>query len=384
MKTIVVAILLLLLTGGAVEGWETFKGDVERKGYSPAETVPATPEIAWETSADAPSSPVVGRLLVFVGTGSGELLALEVHSGQMVWRFKAGDQVATPSYSGGRVYFGSRDNFIYCISEDNGGLLWKYPTGGPIYSSPAVSGRVVYIASTDNYVYALRDSDGSLLWKKNLGARITSSPAVGGGRLYVGTWKGSLYSLNTSNGDIEWEFRPEISGERENYPIVSTPAVKDGKIFFGSNNHRFYGVDAAGNKIMEFEAGDKIPTSPSVGEDAVYFGSVDGYVYSLWIENGGLRWKFPTEGEIHSSPAVAGGEVIIGSADGHLYNISENGELNWKINVGTILNNSPALAYGKVFITTAGGKIYCIGDWGKTGGNFLLQGLLYLCISAFF
>ncbi|MEM3401804.1 MAG: PQQ-binding-like beta-propeller repeat protein [Candidatus Hadarchaeales archaeon] len=384
MKVAVIVVLLLLSAAGVTEGWEAFRGDVERRGYSPTETVPPTPEIAWTTFADAPSSPVVGGLLVFVGTGDGELLALEAHSDRPVWRFKAGDQISTPTYSNGRIYFGSRDNNVYCVSEDNGNLLWKYQTNGPIYSSPAVRGNAVYITSTDNNVYALNASNGSLLWKKGLGAKITSSPAISGDRLYVGTWKGTMCSLDVSTGEVKWEFRPEISGERENYPIVSTPAVKGEIIFFGSNNHYFYAINAAGEKLWEFEAGDKIPSSPSVAENVVYFGAVDGYVYSLWVENGDLRWKFQTGGEIHSSPAVTGKEVVIGSADGYLYNISENGELNWKINVGAIMNNSPALAYGKVFITTADGKIYCIGDWGKPGGDYLWQGLIYLGISAFF
>jgi outer membrane protein assembly factor BamB len=56
-----------------------------------------------------------------------------------------------------------------------------------------------------------------------------------------------------------------------------------------------------------------------MGEGAVYFGSVDGGVYSLDTNTGNLRWRFQTEGPVISSPVVADGIVYIGSDDRYVY-----------------------------------------------------------------
>ena len=78
----------------------------------------------------------------------------------------------------------------------------------------------------------------------------------------------------------------------------------------------------SGREAWRFETGDQVNTSPAVYENAVYFGSVDGCVYSLEAASGRLRWKFRSGGPITSSPVVANGIVYIGSTDHHLYALS--------------------------------------------------------------
>jgi outer membrane protein assembly factor BamB len=62
--------------------------------------------------------------------------------------------------------------------------IWKYITGGPVYSSPAVSNGVVYIGSgygLQGIVYALSASSGAQLWNYTTASGVESSPAVVGG-----------------------------------------------------------------------------------------------------------------------------------------------------------------------------------------------------------
>jgi outer membrane protein assembly factor BamB len=59
-----------------------------------------------------------------------------------------------------------------------------------------------------------------------------------------------------------------------------------------------------------------------VFEGKVYFGSVDGEVYSLDARTGNLRWRFKTGGPVTSSPTVVNGVIYIGSADHYVYALS--------------------------------------------------------------
>ena len=51
-------------------------------------------------------------------------------------------------------------------------------------------------------------------------------------------------------------------------------------------------------------------SSPAVWNGAVYFGSGDGNVYALDAASGALRWKFKTGDVVHASPAIADGMVV--------------------------------------------------------------------------
>ena len=52
-----------------------------------------------------------------------------------------------PAVANGVVYFGSKDNNLYALNAGTGLLLWKYTTGGEVFSSPAVANGVVYFGS---------------------------------------------------------------------------------------------------------------------------------------------------------------------------------------------------------------------------------------------
>jgi outer membrane protein assembly factor BamB len=51
----------------------------------------------------------------------------------------------------------------------------------------------------------------------------------------------------------------------------------------------------------------------------VYFGSVDGMVYAVEASTGRLRWKFRSGGPVTSSPAVGDDVIYIGSTDHFVY-----------------------------------------------------------------
>jgi outer membrane protein assembly factor BamB len=53
---------------------------------------------------------------------------------------------SSPAVVGGKVYVGSEDNSVYCLDVDTGSKIWKYKTGGCVWSSPAVADGKVYIS----------------------------------------------------------------------------------------------------------------------------------------------------------------------------------------------------------------------------------------------
>jgi outer membrane protein assembly factor BamB len=112
--------------------------------------------------------------------------------------------------------------------------------------------------------------------------------------------------------NIKWKFKTE--GD-----VMSSPAVADGIVFFGSEDNYLYAVDIkTGQEKWKFKTGNNVQSSPAVAEGIVFFGSMDNYLYAVNIKTGQEKWKFKTENDIYPSPAVAEGIVFFGSWDNYL------------------------------------------------------------------
>ena len=168
---------------------------------------------------------------------------------------------------------------------------------------------------------------------------------------------------------VKWAFHTEGR-------VISTPAVVDGVVYFGSTDGKVYAVAAAtGTLRWAFQTEARVTSSPAVADGIVYVGSYDGSFYAIDAAAGTVRWKFATQGErrfagknLHgflpagevipdpfdvylSSPAVWRGVVYFGSGDGHVYALdAHTGRLRWRFTTGGVVHGSPAIEDGKVYI----------------------------------
>lgn len=95
-----------------------------------------------------------------------------------------------------------------------------------------------------------------------------------------------------------------------------------------------------------------ILSTAAVAEDTVYFGSLDYNVYALDVESGSLRWSFETGNQVGASPLVVHDTLCVGSYDGNLYALNaEDGSERWRSAVG--LNfSSPTMAGDLIIVGT--------------------------------
>jgi len=168
---------------------------------------------------------------------------------------------------------------------------------------------------------------------------------------------------------LKWKFQTQGA-------VISSPALADGTLYFGSSDHNVYAVSAAnGAERWKLRTGGRVTSSASVADGRVFIESYDGYLYSLDAATGAVRWKFATAGEhrftarhLHgaepaaelmadpfdfylSSPVVAHGVVYFGSGDGYIYAVdAASGELKWKFQTGDVVHASPALADNTLYV----------------------------------
>jgi eukaryotic-like serine/threonine-protein kinase len=261
------------------------------------------------------------------------------------------------------------------------GVKWQFHTRGPIVSSPVVAGDTLYIGSGDHVFYALDAATGAVKWKFKTDGRITSTAAVSGSFVYFGSHDGNFYAVDAATGQLKWKFKTE--GERrfaakhihgaepatETMPdpfdtFLSSPAVWNDSVYFGSGDTNVYALDAAtGNLKWKFKTGDVVHASPAISGGALFIGSWDSYFYSLDAITGKENWRFKT-GEDHqiynqvgiqSSAAVADGIVYFGCRDSKFYAVdAATGKERWSYNnKGSWVISSPAVLDDKVYFATS-------------------------------
>ena len=208
-------------------------------------------------------------------------------------------------------------------------------------------------------------------WRFRTNQLNRSTPVVMDGVVYVGSNNGRFYALDAASGKPRWAFA--AAG-----PVNSSATVRAGVVYF-ADDHAVYALDArTGAKRWRARFGpdvahpghdwDFFQSSPTVAGGRLYVGSGDGNLYAFDAATGATAWTFATKGRVRSTPAVAGGTVYVGSFDGNLYAISaESGTLRWHFKtkgnadfpIGEV-QSSPSVDGTTVFFGSRDGFLYAV------------------------
>jgi outer membrane protein assembly factor BamB len=274
------------------------------------------------------------------------------------------------------------------------GIQWSFNTGGPIVGSAAIADGVVYVASLSAYLYALDQQSGAKKWEFKSRMPIASSPAVADGLVYFVSSTGALAAIDAKTGQPAWVFPGEFEKKFEakglhGYPnagqvipdawdfYTSSPAVANGKVYFGTGDGNVYAVDAKSGILQwKFTTGDVVHASPSVAGSTVYIGSYDGNFYALDADSGAQKWVFEAgrDAVMHnqvgfqSSAAVVDGTVYVGCRDAHVYALdAATGRKKWDYPTSkSWVNTTPAVRDGIVYAGTSDSSRFLALD-AKTG-----------------
>ena len=191
-------------------------------------------------------------------------------------------------------------------------VKWTFHTSAAIVASPAIADGVVFIPSMDGHLYAIDQETGKEKWNFKSSMPIASSPAVAGGLIYFVSSGGALDAIDVATGKVKWFLPTEYERKFEarnlhGYPspaqtmpdpwdmFTSSPAVANGKVFFGSGDGSVYAADAQTGVLQwKFRAQDVVHASPAVVGNTVYVGSWDSYLYAIDAETGQQKWAFKT------------------------------------------------------------------------------------------
>src|SRR6185295_16792461 len=119
----------------AASEWPQFRGNPRLTGVAPSE-VPATLSLKWtyQGGESFESSPAIADGVVYAGAGNGDLLAIDLASGKLRWKYATGNMIgeSSPAVGGGFVYIGDLGGLVHAVNVRDGTRLWTFKTGSEI------------------------------------------------------------------------------------------------------------------------------------------------------------------------------------------------------------------------------------------------------------
>lgn len=156
--------------------------------------------------SDVTSAPVVAGNRVFVANHAGQMLALDLASGETVW--SAPNGAIGPVWPAGDSIFAITDlNELVRLDAATGTRIWGVPLPNFVKDKPRRQSEVVanhgpilaggrlIVASNDGLLRSFDPRDGSLVGTTEVPDGATTAPAVANGTLYVVSTDGELHAF---------------------------------------------------------------------------------------------------------------------------------------------------------------------------------------------
>jgi outer membrane protein assembly factor BamB len=286
----------------------------------------------WQTATQLPITGGVGVSetgLALVGTGKGQVLALNQTDGQEAWRAQLSSEVlASPRASSGIVVVRTMDGKFTGLDARSGERRWVYAYTVPALSlrgsAPPLLTRDLAIAGLDTGRLLVLALDKGLPVTEKIIAPprgrteierlidIDSEPRIFSDTLYLAAYRGSVAAIDMRSGNLVWN--REVSS--------------------------YAGLD--------------------VDERQVYVSDDSDAVIALDRRSGGALWKQPElAGRRLSAPVASGDYVVVGDFEGYLHWLSkDDGKIVGRIRAASnSIVAPPVAAGGIVFVQGQGGAL---------------------------
>ena len=297
--------------------------------------------------------------------------------------------------SEGVVYVGTRQGQILAIDATSSArtrgreqveVKWRFAPEEEgalegVFGMPATGKDFIYVADRgdrdgeNGKLYALRkdrDESGSSLqtnrgeWKKDIPGAMVGGPALAEseGLVIVASDDNNIYAFDgtgDSPGKLQWRFSAE--GQ-----IWSTPTVGEGALYFGSMDRHVYalsledGLNQASRLMWKYKTDGAIVARPLFHDGMVIVGSFDKNLYALDAKTGAVRWSFKGDDWIWAGAVTDGEQIIAATMEGTVYALDKDGGLVWSFfsEPKSPIVSTPVVVGDEVVVASDSGKLHLL------------------------
>ena len=250
------------------------------------------PDLNYEWGFDYyQSSPLVYNGIVYAGSGSGYMYAVNETDGKIKWSFKASSLVrSSPTLYQNMIYFGDLSGQVYAVSATTGEQKWHYATHGDtvvnekygndykaIIASVAIENNVAVIGGRDGYLYGLDASTGKEIWSYNYdGSWVLTSVAIKNNTVITGTSDGRVVqAFDLLTGKEKWKYKTPST-------VWASPIIVSSTVVAPVCDGFIYCLDFdTGKEKYRYRLGERAFSSPILHDNIIYIGNDDGYISAL-------------------------------------------------------------------------------------------------------
>jgi outer membrane protein assembly factor BamB len=301
------------------------------------------------------------------------------------------------------AYVGTVTGDLVAVNMANGQIVWSVYLGSEIRTSPLVVAGAVWVASYNSpKMYKINAATGAVECtavsiRQIQGTPVAATPPGGVPSVYfpsgdTATASGPLTALKQSSCAVEWRFSNYVTRAGEWDPLdYAVDKAGTPLILFGTADpdSTVYAVNAlTGKRVWYYRCENPPPSTYDVGAGVVttkpgvngfsdgiaYVESKYGIMYALDLTTGALVWstayakEINAEGRNISTPALSGKNLVLGDENGLVDLNPLNGKVVWHTadpaQIG--VDSSPAIA------GPAGKQVVAFGD---LGGGFEVDSL---------
>jgi outer membrane protein assembly factor BamB len=172
--------------------------------------------------ADVDADPVVVGKLIFVGTYNGDLAAVDLDSGAILWRRQLSSHAGIAANATALFVTDSEDR-VWAADPAGGAGRWRQERlKNRQLTAPALVGNQIVVGDIDGWVHLMAQGDGRLLGRTRVAKHaIMARPTVSSGQVYVYASDGTLAALTVGaapGGSRGTSNQPAEAGDRASIP----------------------------------------------------------------------------------------------------------------------------------------------------------------------
>lgn len=214
----------------------------------------ASGAVKWTVNLDMPalslrgeSAPVTAFGAAIVGGDNGRVSAVLMQQGQMIWQQRISqatgpteidrlsDVDTTPVVVDGVIYALAYNGNLTALDLRSGQIMWKRELGS--VNDFIVDGGHIYIVDQNDRLLALTTDGGVTQWtQSDLLHRNLTAPVLYNGSLVVGDSEGYLHWINPDDGHFVAQQEVDSSG------FLTEPVVADGKLLIQAKDGTLYAI----------------------------------------------------------------------------------------------------------------------------------------------
>lgn len=251
-----------------------------------------TGKVVWRKNLGAPmrSAPTARGGRVFAVTMNNQLFALQAKTGETIWQHRGLPEIASmlggasPAVDKGVVVVPYTSGELIALKVENGRVLWQDSLTAAhrtdvlsnlsgIRGRPVIDRGMVIAISNGGVMAAIDLRTGQRIWNKEIAG--IESPWVAGDYIFVLTTEAELAALSRKDGRIHWVRglpRFEDPEDKED-PIVWTgPVLASDRLIVAGSNEEALAISPYSGRILGIQQmPDRVTVAPVVANGSVYF-----------------------------------------------------------------------------------------------------------------